>query len=324
MVSNLPTNYLQVISKYAVFEGRAGRKEYWLFILANLIVSVAIGLAAAGVSAITSMNLMFISTIYAFAVLLPGLGVSVRRLHDINRSGWWVLLGLIPFIGSVALIVMHCLPGTEGDNQFGARPKEIGLENDPELMGEIAENEFEEALRKLKEATVASLTGEKQLEAQLRKHAEEIENWTRRAAAAVQSGTEDIARQCLHKKVETSAIAEALTSQLQAQKEATATLKAKFEEMQQQFHEFRMKKSSLAARDRASDGKLNSQDNPDQPNGASAFDRWEEKIRMKEAVGEAHRELSSADQERKLMQLTKQSDLEDELAELKRKVSGDG
>lgn len=110
--------YLTVLKKYAVFDGRAGRQEFWFFFLFNLIVVIVLGfidkmLGSAG----------FLGLIYALAVLLPNIGVSIRRLHDTNRSGWWLLLSFIPLIGAIVLLVFMALEGTPGANQYGEGPE---------------------------------------------------------------------------------------------------------------------------------------------------------------------------------------------------------
>ena len=108
--------YLDVLKKYAVFSGRAGRPEFWWFELCNVIayaVLAIIGRVVLGSSGIA------LGYLYGLAVLLPSLGVSIRRLHDTNRSGWWVLIGLIPVVGWIVLIVFYASSGTAGPNQFG-------------------------------------------------------------------------------------------------------------------------------------------------------------------------------------------------------------
>ena len=109
--------YPDVLRKYAVFAGRAGRPEFWWFQFGNIVV----GLLVAGVVAIAygAGASQTGADVYFLAVLLPTLGVEVRRLHDIDRSAWWVLLSLIPFLGTVVLLVFFILPGTPGPNRFG-------------------------------------------------------------------------------------------------------------------------------------------------------------------------------------------------------------
>ena len=106
-----------VFSKYAVFSGRAGRPEFWWFALFNVIASVILGAVD---------YLLFgreiLGAVYGLAVLLPGLGVAVRRLHDIGRSGWWILVGIIPLVGWIVLLVWYLTPGTPGSNEYGAAP----------------------------------------------------------------------------------------------------------------------------------------------------------------------------------------------------------
>jgi len=115
--------YLAVLSKYAVFSGRAGRREYWMFLLFNLIFSIAARFVdmTSGSEAIL-MGMRPVSLAYGLAVALPSLAVGVRRLHDIGYSGWWMLLLIVPFIGPVALLVMFCLAGDQGDNRYGPAP----------------------------------------------------------------------------------------------------------------------------------------------------------------------------------------------------------
>jgi uncharacterized membrane protein YhaH (DUF805 family) len=118
--------YLEVLKKYAVFNGRARRKEYWLFFLFNIIISIVLGIidGIVGTSgAVGSLGLL--GCIYTLAVLIPGIAVAVRRLHDTSRSGWWILIGLIPIIGAIVLIVFMVQDGKPGENQFGKNPKEV-------------------------------------------------------------------------------------------------------------------------------------------------------------------------------------------------------
>lgn len=100
--------YLEVLKKYAVFSGRARRKEYWMFLLINLIITVVLSFISD-----------YLYYLYTLAVFIPGLAVSVRRLHDIGKSGWWVFISLIP-LG----IVLMAMNGQSGENQYGPNPKE--------------------------------------------------------------------------------------------------------------------------------------------------------------------------------------------------------
>ncbi len=118
--------YLEVLKKYAVFTGRARRKEYWYFLLFNIIISIILS-AVDGMTGSynpqTGMGLL--GTIYVLAILLPAVGVSIRRLHDTGRSGWWVLLSLIPLLGTIVLLVFMLQDSKPGSNQYGANPKEV-------------------------------------------------------------------------------------------------------------------------------------------------------------------------------------------------------
>jgi uncharacterized membrane protein YhaH (DUF805 family) len=111
--------YLEVLKKYAVFIGRSRRKEYWMFALFNLLIAFTLGFVeglAGGPGALGAF--------YSLAVLIPGVAVGIRRLHDTDRSGWWLLLALIPVIGAIVLLVFLVQDSTPGENQFGANPKE--------------------------------------------------------------------------------------------------------------------------------------------------------------------------------------------------------
>ncbi|MES2895160.1 MAG: DUF805 domain-containing protein [Pseudomonadota bacterium] len=124
------------IRKYAQFSGRARRKEYWMFCL--LIIGIEIvfyalmgilgagpmmaGDPTAGVNPIAGL-LMLVFSVVMLGLFIPSLAVSFRRLHDTNRSAWWLLIALIPFLGVVVLLVFMLLDGTPGDNRFGPDPK---------------------------------------------------------------------------------------------------------------------------------------------------------------------------------------------------------
>jgi uncharacterized membrane protein YhaH (DUF805 family) len=120
--------YIAVLKKYAVFSGRARRKEYWMFVLFNIIISFVLGLidgivlSSLGID-IGSTKLGVLGTIYGLAIFVPALAVAVRRLHDTNRSGWWLLISLVPFIGAIILIVFFVKDSQPGDNKYGPNPK---------------------------------------------------------------------------------------------------------------------------------------------------------------------------------------------------------
>jgi uncharacterized membrane protein YhaH (DUF805 family) len=111
---------------YMNFEGRASRSEYWWFLLFVILAEVAIAILAGVLGGIlgdagTEFG-MLLYAVFGLAVILPALGVTVRRLHDTDRSGWFIFIGLVPVIGPILLIVWYCTSGTPGANRFGANP----------------------------------------------------------------------------------------------------------------------------------------------------------------------------------------------------------
>lgn len=129
--------YFQVLKKYAVFSGRARRKEYWYFFLFNFIVEFVLSFIDGFTGTFSkSIGMGLLGGIYTLAVLLPGIAVSVRRLHDTNRSGWWLLIALIPIIGAIVLLVFMVQGSQKGENRYGPNPtaaefcKECGKEID--------------------------------------------------------------------------------------------------------------------------------------------------------------------------------------------------
>ena len=118
--------YTDVLKKYAQFGGRARRKEYWFFSLFNTLIIGALALIDFSTGRFNpDTGLGLLSGIYSLATFLPQLGVTVRRLHDTDRSGWWLLLGVIPLIGSLVLLVFFASSGTLGDNRYGPDPKAV-------------------------------------------------------------------------------------------------------------------------------------------------------------------------------------------------------
>ena len=115
--------YIDVLKKYTVFEGRARRKEYWIFVLISSLVLIFLSL----IDELTGWKVWedegVLSLVYSIAVFVPTLAVVVRRLHDTDRSGWWILIALIPLVGAIVLLVFLILKGNEGDNRFGPDPK---------------------------------------------------------------------------------------------------------------------------------------------------------------------------------------------------------
>jgi uncharacterized membrane protein YhaH (DUF805 family) len=102
-------------SKYVDFQGRAVRPEYWWWVLFIVIIVVVLQILAGIVGTLFSV----LVGLFYLATLLPGLAVSVRRLHDTDRSGWWLLLAFIPIVGGLVLLYFMVQPGTQGPNRFG-------------------------------------------------------------------------------------------------------------------------------------------------------------------------------------------------------------
>ncbi|MFG3345987.1 DUF805 domain-containing protein [Streptomyces sp. NPDC048018] len=112
--------YLEAFKKYAVFSGRARRKEFWMFQLFNLLASIIASVIDG------ALGIQLLSLIYLLAVLVPSLAIAVRRLHDTGRSGWWLLIGLIPLVGAIVLLVFYCTEGDQAPNEHGTNPKLAG------------------------------------------------------------------------------------------------------------------------------------------------------------------------------------------------------
>lgn len=116
--------YLLALKKYAQFSGRSRRKEYWMFVLFNILIAIVLGIVDGMLGFTTQSGIGVLGLIYSLAILVPGIAVGVRRLHDTSRSGWWMLIGLVPLIGAVVLIVFFVMDSTPGDNEYGPNPKQ--------------------------------------------------------------------------------------------------------------------------------------------------------------------------------------------------------
>ena len=112
--------YTDVLRRYTDFGGRADRPEFWWFALINLIVEVAIWVIGIALFGFATGEALAI--VYGLATLLPVLGVEIRRLHDTNKSGWWIVVSLVPFVGGIILIVLLAIAGTPGPNRYGPQP----------------------------------------------------------------------------------------------------------------------------------------------------------------------------------------------------------
>ena len=115
--------YIEVMRKYAVFSGRARRQEYWMFVLSNVIIVVFLGIIDGMADSDSEGSRSTLTTLYVLATLIPFLAVGVRRLHDTGRSGWWMLIGVIPIIGAIVLLIFMIQDSQLMDNQYGPNPK---------------------------------------------------------------------------------------------------------------------------------------------------------------------------------------------------------
>lgn len=109
-----------LVKHYADFSGRANRKQFWLYALWLIVVYMVIGVVAAVLGEKAGNAIIVLVWL---ALIVPNLAMIVRRLHDTDRSGWWVLISLLPLIGGLILFVFELLPGTPGENRFGSQPQ---------------------------------------------------------------------------------------------------------------------------------------------------------------------------------------------------------
>jgi phage shock protein A len=190
----------------------------------------------------------------------------------------------------------------------------------PEILAEQALEQLEANIKKVKDGVVASLTMEKSIETKLKKSQEEIGTWEKRAAVAVQQNNDELARQCLQKKQELNQSIATLTPQLEAQKQSTVDLKAKYKELEEQLRGFHQKKANLLAREKASDASSKANELIG-ASGGSGTAKWEQKIEEKEFKAEAMRQMSGSPSDAKFANLDQHFEVEDELASLKAQVA---
>lgn len=118
--------YIEVLKKYATFEGRARRTEYWMFALFNILIAMVLGFIEGMLGLAAETDSSVLGALYSLGILLPSLAVGVRRLHDTNKSGWWMLLALVP-LANIALFFFFIEEGSSGVNQYGPDPKAGGV-----------------------------------------------------------------------------------------------------------------------------------------------------------------------------------------------------
>ncbi|WP_411065185.1 DUF805 domain-containing protein [Vibrio rotiferianus] len=116
--------YYKVILNYTNFNGRARRQEYWYFTLVNVLVNLVMGIIDRVIGSVMQMdNFGFFGVIYALFIMIPSIAVTVRRLHDSGRTGWWALIAFVPVIGILVLLYFLIQDSEEGSNQYGVNPK---------------------------------------------------------------------------------------------------------------------------------------------------------------------------------------------------------
>jgi uncharacterized membrane protein YhaH (DUF805 family) len=117
--------YLKVLRNYATFSGRARRQEFWMFVLFNVIFAFALRVVdhIAGLTYGPNGSQGILHSIYMLLVLIPGIAVATRRLHDIGKSGWYLFVAFVPCIGGLMLLYWYILEGNPGTNDYGADPK---------------------------------------------------------------------------------------------------------------------------------------------------------------------------------------------------------
>ena len=126
--------YVKVLKQYADFKGRARRKEYWMFFLIHLLILIGLSFLLVFISGglvdngePSSLGLVIIGG-YFLATIVPTLAVTIRRLHDTDKSGWWYLITLVPYIGSFIILIFTCMESYHGTNKWGENPKGVGNE----------------------------------------------------------------------------------------------------------------------------------------------------------------------------------------------------
>jgi uncharacterized membrane protein YhaH (DUF805 family) len=114
------------LKRYTDFAGRSRRKEYWMFLLGVLIAAILLSIieGVLGLSGMVGGVYGPLTTLFFLGIIIPSIAVQIRRFHDQDKSGWFVLLSFIPFLGGLIVLVFMCLEGTKGPNRFGPDPKD--------------------------------------------------------------------------------------------------------------------------------------------------------------------------------------------------------
>ncbi len=129
--------YIEGLKKYATFSGRATRAEFWYFTLFSIIITIVLTIIDEVMGTTTPEGILgILGSIYGLLVFLPSLAIAVRRLHDINKSGWWILISLIPIIGSIILLVFYCTD-SKGNNEYGINKKGVTVSDGNYSISEL-------------------------------------------------------------------------------------------------------------------------------------------------------------------------------------------
>lgn len=126
--------YVKALREYATFDGRARRTEFWMFVLFSSLFGLAALVLDGIVSMMAGVPLPIFVVVYWLVMIVPSLAVTVRRLHDTDRSGWWYFIQLVPF-GGIVLLVFACTEGTPGPNAYGPSPKAVPANHAPTYAG---------------------------------------------------------------------------------------------------------------------------------------------------------------------------------------------
>jgi uncharacterized membrane protein YhaH (DUF805 family) len=118
--------FLMALKKYATFTGRSRRSEYWFFVLFYVIIFIALAFVDGFIGTFDPQSQIgLLSSIFTLGMFIPSISVAIRRLHDTSRTGWWLLIGLIPLVGAIVLFVFTVLDSAPGQNQYGPNPKGV-------------------------------------------------------------------------------------------------------------------------------------------------------------------------------------------------------
>ena len=111
--------FLDALKNYATFSGRATRQQYWMFVLFSVIFSFLLGIVDGLFGFVNEIDMGLLSTLFSLAILIPSIAILARRLHDIGRTGWWILLIFIPLIGAIVILIFTLLDSEKNENQYG-------------------------------------------------------------------------------------------------------------------------------------------------------------------------------------------------------------